>query len=82
MQYARHVVIQQLAEEEFVLKVNDPKLAAELKVRLPPVGFGRYMSVNEINNECHFKISGMDKESLKRHLEPFPPSILDELSSD
>lgn len=85
MQYANHLVIQQLSEMEFVLIVNDIQLARELTIRLPPIGFAPYMKNFELMNngklEWHFKISGMDLDSFKRHITTFTPEFLNSLSS-
>ncbi|AWL19862.1 hypothetical protein DIW83_12910 [Acinetobacter nosocomialis] len=85
MQYSKNLFIQQISETEFVLQVNDSKLAEELELRLPNI-FGRYISEpKSISNgqelEYHFSISGVDLNSFQRHLTTLTPELLDSLSS-
>ena len=84
-QYSKNLIIKQVSETEFLLRVTDSKLVEELTQRLPSI-FGRYMTGPEtINNsgvlEYHFKVSDMDSYSFYRHLKTFSPKQLDSLSS-
>ncbi len=85
MQYSRNLFIKQNSETEFVLQLNDDKLAEELKQSLPSI-FGRYIEepkriMNDGVEETHFKVSGMDLDSFNRHLTTFSPETLNDLSS-